>query len=134
MTESSYEKKIAAFRYGQSSEEKVFRYLEKLGWQILEKNFRTKFAEIDCIALDQDALVFVEVRARHSEFSLETINARKLQKLRLGAQIFLAHEERPYWQKTRSRIKWENIREIRFDCIAVQAGSLTKHIRGAFFL
>lgn len=42
-------------------------FLQKKGYQILQRNFRSKFGEIDLICLDQEVLVFVEVKTRWSD-------------------------------------------------------------------
>ncbi|MBI5574088.1 MAG: YraN family protein [Elusimicrobia bacterium] len=49
---------------GKSGEELVERYLINLGYKILDKNFRTRYGEIDIIAKDKKTIVFVEVKTR----------------------------------------------------------------------
>jgi len=44
----------------------AFRELRRHGHAILPRRFRTRFGEIDIIALDGDTLVFIEVKARWS--------------------------------------------------------------------
>lgn len=39
-------------------------FLEKQGYQLIEKNFRCRFGEIDLIAKEDDYLVFIEVKYR----------------------------------------------------------------------
>jgi len=41
--------------------------LKKQGYKILERNYRIRLGEIDIIARDGQALVFVEVKARKTE-------------------------------------------------------------------
>lgn len=41
-------------------------YLEKLGYRLLEKQWRTRYGEIDLIMRDGDEIVFVEVKLRSS--------------------------------------------------------------------
>ena len=43
-------------------------YLKNLGYEILERNWRTGRAEIDIIAKHDDILVFVEVKTRSYEY------------------------------------------------------------------
>lgn len=45
-------------------ENKAVLFLQEKGFQILERNFYTRFGEIDIIAMDRDYLVFVEVKYR----------------------------------------------------------------------
>ena len=52
--------------FGKKSESIATSYLKKHGYKILEQNYRTKLGEIDIIAKDKDALVFVEVKSRNS--------------------------------------------------------------------
>ncbi|MCJ8499438.1 YraN family protein [Desulfatitalea alkaliphila] len=52
--------------YGQTGETAAVAFLESRGYTILERNFRTRFAEIDIIARHKGVLVFVEVKARRS--------------------------------------------------------------------
>ncbi len=42
-------------------------FLAENGYVIMERNYRTRFGEIDIIAKDGITLVFVEVKARRSE-------------------------------------------------------------------
>ena len=51
-------------QFGKESEFLAVRYLKKKGYKILEQNYRNKIGEIDIIAKEKGALVFVEVKAR----------------------------------------------------------------------
>src|SRR5262245_6163655 len=55
-----------AHRSGNWGEEEALKYLQKLGYKILERNWRYKHLEVDIIALDQNTLVIVEVKTRKS--------------------------------------------------------------------
>lgn len=50
-------------RLGRQAEDLVAVRLAKEGWRIVERNARTRYGELDLIALDGDTLVFVEVKA-----------------------------------------------------------------------
>ena len=39
-------------------------YLSKQGYKIIEKNFKKRYGEIDIVALDDNTLVFIEVKTR----------------------------------------------------------------------
>ena len=54
-------------RYGKDSEAMAVKYLKRRGYKILIRNYRTRLGEIDIVARERDTLVFVEVKARHSE-------------------------------------------------------------------
>lgn len=67
-------------------------HLKKQGLTLVEKNFNSRYGEIDLIMLDSSALVFVEVRFRaNTRFGsgAETVNLRKQQKIIKTAQLYL---------------------------------------------
>lgn len=47
---------------GTAGEDFACGYLKDLGWQVLERNFRSYHGEIDIIAKHKDIIVFVEVK------------------------------------------------------------------------
>ena len=51
-------------KVGEAQETRAVLELKKLGYKILEKNFRCRVGEIDIIALHKGYLVFVEVKYR----------------------------------------------------------------------
>ena len=51
---------------GKQGEDLACRELRRRGYAILARRYRTKFGEIDVIARDHGALVFVEVKTRRS--------------------------------------------------------------------
>jgi len=51
---------------GRQAEESACRYLKGLGYEIVARNWRCRFGEIDIVAREGDTLVFVEVKARSS--------------------------------------------------------------------
>ncbi|NIP39807.1 MAG: YraN family protein [Candidatus Dadabacteria bacterium] len=55
--------KRSAGNYG---EKRACEYIKKNGYKVIEKNFRTKFGEIDLIGIEDDTLCFIEVKARSS--------------------------------------------------------------------
>ena len=52
--------------YGESGEEYALTLLKNNGYQIIQRNFRSKIGEIDIIALQSGNLVFIEVKTRWS--------------------------------------------------------------------
>ena len=83
---------------GHRAEELAAAKLARSGYEILEKNYRCRYGEIDIIAHDVDDLVFVEVRSRRSlePFSpAESVDARKQEKLILTAQHYLMSHDSP---------------------------------------
>ncbi len=81
-----------AARLGRRGERVAERYLRRKGLRILARNVRSGVGEIDLVALDDDTLVFVEVRSR-SEGSwaggLESIDARKAKALRRACGAYI---------------------------------------------
>lgn len=78
--------------FGREAEERAAAYLEKLGYRVLQRNYRCRGGEIDLVALDGATLVFVEVKARHSDHfgtSGEAIGRRKAHHLRVAAATYL---------------------------------------------
>ena len=52
---------------GKSGEDLACAELERRGYAILERRYRTRVGEIDIIARDKETIVFVEVKARVSD-------------------------------------------------------------------
>jgi putative endonuclease len=53
-------------KFGQKSESLAAWYLKKIGYKIVEQNYRTPLGEIDIIAREKKTIVFVEVKSRRS--------------------------------------------------------------------
>lgn len=49
---------------GNKGEEMAAKYLENKGYSVIERNFRTRFGEIDIVCWDGPILVFVEVKTK----------------------------------------------------------------------
>ncbi len=66
------------------------------GLTTIETNYRTRLGEIDLIMLDNNSLVFIEVRLRTNQFvsAVETINLKKQQKIIKAAQFFLQNNKK----------------------------------------
>lgn len=77
-------------RLGDAGERYAERRLIEHGWRILERKWRGEAGEIDLIADDGEAIVFVEVRTRRGEYrgsaeeSITDAKARRL--IQLGAE------------------------------------------------
>ena len=76
-------------RYGESL---AAIFLEKKGYKILERNYRTSYGEIDLIALHNEVITFVEVKTRASR-SLGppeiSITPRKAEHMRGAAEFYI---------------------------------------------
>ena len=79
--------------WGRRAEDLTALYLRLRGYLILERNWRTRWGEIDLIAEKGDTLVFVEVKARRSlAFGKpeDAITRAKKQKLLTLAKLYLS--------------------------------------------
>ncbi|WP_168236858.1 YraN family protein, partial [Campylobacter fetus] len=54
---------LKEYLFGFKGENMAAKYLVSQGFEILEKNFHSKFGEIDIIAKKDDVLHFVEVKS-----------------------------------------------------------------------
>jgi putative endonuclease len=82
---------------GKLGEELAAEYLVKKGYKVIERNFSTRFGEIDLICLDKDTLVFVEVKTKNgTNFGRpeEMVNRRKILKIRNMAVVYMKGVER----------------------------------------
>jgi len=73
---------------GFKAEDKAVLFLEEKGFKILERNFYSRFGEIDIIALKDDVLHFVEVKSGKYE-PIYKITPKKLSKIIKTSQIYL---------------------------------------------
>jgi len=119
-------------RTGRIAEDLVAQRLAAAGWEIVERNARSRHGELDIVALDGRALVFVEVKAGRlgADFGPErpilAIGPRKQRQVRRLAAAWMA-ERRDLPRYT----------EIRFDAVGVtldHAGRAVgvEHIPNAF--
>jgi putative endonuclease len=101
---------------GQAAEQLAASHLERLGYAIVARNHRTRFGEIDLVALDGEVLVFVEVKARRGAGRpWDNLHERKRLQVRRMAAAFLSEvTDRP-----RSK-------ELRFDAIGVSVDAAGK--------
>lgn len=102
-------------------------YLRGLGWEIVDTNYRSRFGEIDIIAIDGQTVAFVEVRARrHTSFAApgESVTAAKRRKLAATASCWLAERQ--------------DCPDCRFDVLEVElirgGGRVSGLVKGAFDL
>lgn len=96
---------------GRSGEERAARYLRELGWEVLDRNWRTSIGELDIVALDGGTLVAVEVKTRSGRgfgHPFEAITAVKRQRLYRLAWA---------WRQEHSALA--RTRDVRVDVIAI---------------
>ncbi len=91
--------------FGKQGEDGAVEFLEKLGYEILQRNYRKKEGEIDIVALDpkQGEIVFAEVKSRRNRaFGApeEAVGERKIGKMAAAAEHWLAEngKEKAEWR------------------------------------
>ena len=75
-------------RYANAAE----RYLERRGYETLERGWACRAGKVDLIVTDEDYLVFVEVKGRkgaENGFPTEAVDAKKREKLERIAAMYL---------------------------------------------
>lgn len=117
-------------RLGSRGEQLAAEHLVRCGFQILERNFRTRWGELDIVAGDADTLVFCEVKtrlaARSGRDPLESVHLRKRRQVRRIAAQWLS--QRPAHPRARY---------LRFDAVGVTLAAdgrllALDHQEGAF--
>jgi putative endonuclease len=79
--------------FGLYGEQLACDELERRGYHVVERRYRTRAGELDIVAMDGDYLVFVEVKARRSRAfgePEEAVTMQKQQRMVLMATDFLA--------------------------------------------
>lgn len=77
---------------GTRFEQEAARFLQKNGYNILQKNFRCRIGEIDLVARDGEYLCFIEVKYRSGTakgYPAEAINLNKIKKITGTAQFYM---------------------------------------------
>ena len=99
---------------GHQGETAAISFLQTLGVTILETNYRTKIAEIDIIAKDNDRICFVEVKTRRSlkkGLPRESVTYSKQKKIILGASFYLKKTK-----QMNSRIRFDVVEVYKKKC------------------
>ena len=80
-------------RTGQRGETVARAFLERRGYEVIATNYRSPWGEVDIVAQDGPALVFVEVKTRRSTTfgaAVEAVTAAKAKRLVATAQHYVA--------------------------------------------
>ena len=115
-------------RLGRTGEDLALAHLERLGFDLVTRNHRTRFGELDLVVFDGTTLVFCEVKTRRagSGSPWDALGEAKQQQVRRMASAYLSDvSDRPFGA------------ELRFDAIGVvidARGRLVRldHLEGAF--
>lgn len=114
---------------GVFGESLALRYLVRKGYEVLERNYRSRHGEIDLILRRDGILVFVEVKARRGPGfgdPLEAITPSKQSRVRLMAEAYLAEKG----------VEFVNgLEGIRFDAVGIlvaDGSNEIRHVEDAF--
>ncbi len=111
--------------FGKRGEDLACEELERRGYVIVDRRFRTRCGELDIVARDQGVLVFVEVRARsgcHFGTPFESVTWQKRQRLCKMAASYLC-------------VKRGSGEPCRFDVVSIlerQGERTIELVKGAF--
>ena len=103
-------------RLGARGEELAARHLEARGFEVVDRNFRTRYGELDVVSATHSCLVFCEVKTRTAggrrgpASALEAVGPAKRRRLRLMARE---------WFRVRGARHEGLPRGVRFDAIGV---------------
>jgi putative endonuclease len=114
---------------GRLGEQLAADHFERLGWEIVERNYQTRFGELDLVAIDGDTLVFAEVKTcrlgRGQPW--DSLHDRKQAQVRKVSGMWFSERAGtiPFWE------------HVRFDAIGVlidDRDALVRldHLEGAF--
>ncbi len=94
---------------GDLGEDIASRYLERSGYEVVERNYRTRRGELDLVARRGDTLIIVEVKLRRGTAygdPLEAVTPRKQQTIRLMAEEYLSERD-------------PSFEDLRFDVVGI---------------
>ncbi len=77
---------------GDSAETVATKYLKKMGHKIIDRNWKTKYCEIDIISKFDDVLYFTEVKYRKKSDQgggLSAITPKKLKQMKFAAEYYV---------------------------------------------
>lgn len=84
--------KIPSMNRGDIAEEEVASYLSRCGHEIIERNWKTRYCEIDVVSLKGGTVFFTEVKYRRQQNQgggMAAITNKKLNQMRLAARIYI---------------------------------------------
>jgi putative endonuclease len=86
---------------GKWGEDAVAVYLAERGYEILARNARTPYGEIDIVAKEADVYIFIEVKTRTSNrmgLPEQSVNLRKQAHMLACAEHYAAENAIDHWQ------------------------------------
>jgi putative endonuclease len=113
---------------GRLGEDLAAAHFERLGYDVLARNHRTRYGELDLVVCDGETLVFVEVKTRRDGTGNPWDNLHELKRSqvrRMAIAWLMESNDRPF------------AADIRFDAVGIlvdAAGGLVRleHLEAAF--
>lgn len=103
---------------GDNGENFAAKMLEESGYRIIERNYTSRYGEIDIIALKDATLHFIEVKTRTGiefGFPSESVTYDKQKKIRRTAECYLSRR-RTFWRKISFDV-FEIMTDLVVDCM-----------------
>ena len=100
---------------GRTGEKLAAEFLAKQGVEIIERNYHTKFGEIDLIGFDKSTIIFIEVKLRNNDnfgTPVEAVTQTKLKRIYKSALLYISENESNY--------------DYRFDVIAISKDNINR--------
>ena len=110
---------------GRTGEDLAVAEIERLGYAVLDRRYRTRHGEIDIVAEEGDTVVFIKVKARATAergTAAEAVTARKQRRVIAMALDYLSRRHLTH-------------RRCRFDVVAIDGDGEGRRLtlyRGAF--
>lgn len=111
----------SSYTKGVDAEALAARILQRKGFRVLDRRYRTAAGELDLVMAGRGSLAFVEVKRRSSRGAAgESITARQKMRMTGAAEIWL--QEHPEYAD----------RDITFDAVLISPRAEPQHIPDAF--
>ncbi len=110
---------------GKIGEDIATRYLEKMNYKIIKRNYRSRRGEIDIIASYGNVIVIIEVKSRRNNrygYPIDAVNNIKVHRIKECAKYFLYKE----------KISFDEIRFDVMEIYQINKHYVVNHIKNAF--
>ncbi len=112
-------------KLGKKGEDTAVKYLEKMNYKILKRNYRNRRGEIDIIAYANGIIAIIEVKLRSNNkfgYPIEAVNKVKVNKIKECTKYYLYKE----------KVKFSAIRFDIIEIYKIKEQYVVNHIKNAF--
>lgn len=109
---------LSSYLKGVKSEDLVAQHFESVGFSLIKKRYKTKYGEIDLILRKNQSILFVEVKSRNKNVSLDNVITQKQLMRNYSAAEFFLSENYQYQDY-----------ECQFDLVIVMRNKIFQHIK-----